>query len=164
MGADQLLRNGEMNGGVSHGLLASGAESWQSRKDAGGTVPAFPEVAPVRTLDSEGPDTDLEMQAAVETILRALGEDTSREGLIKTPLRVVNAFKSAVQGKSDDPSCAATDERSSFMLPGSLVWSSSHGLGSGLGHARSKMAVRKPSGRYGAAGATVLSSIVLRHG
>lgn len=97
LGADHLRKNAEMNGGVSHDLVALGLEGKQTRRETGSI--AFSEVAPVQTLDSEGPNADLEVQAAVEAILRALGENTSREGLIKTPLRVANAFKSAVQGK-----------------------------------------------------------------
>ncbi|CAK9875890.1 unnamed protein product, partial [Sphagnum jensenii] len=38
------------------------------------------------------------MMAAVKVLLRGLGEDVTRDGLLKTPLRVAQAFQAAIQG------------------------------------------------------------------
>lgn len=46
---------------------------------------------------------DLEAQAAVRTLLRMVGEDTRREGLIETPARVVKAWKEWCDGYAQDP-------------------------------------------------------------
>lgn len=40
---------------------------------------------------------------AVENILDAIGEDTSREGLVKTPARVANAYEEILSGYKTDP-------------------------------------------------------------
>ncbi len=40
---------------------------------------------------------------AVESILDAIGEDTSREGLVKTPARVANAYEEILSGYKTDP-------------------------------------------------------------
>ena len=37
--------------------------------------------------------TDLQAQEAFKTILKWIGEDPNREGLLETPKRVVKAFK-----------------------------------------------------------------------
>ncbi|CAM6048357.1 unnamed protein product [Sphagnum compactum] len=38
------------------------------------------------------------MMAAVKVLLRGLGEDVTRDGLLRTPLRVAQAFQAAIQG------------------------------------------------------------------
>jgi len=48
------------------------------------------------------PDSD-EIERAVETILRSLGEDPEREGLKKTPQRVARALKFLTEGYGMDP-------------------------------------------------------------
>ncbi|NLB54532.1 MAG: GTP cyclohydrolase I FolE, partial [Lentisphaerae bacterium] len=40
---------------------------------------------------------------AVENILDAIGEDTSREGLVKTPGRVANAYEEILSDYRTDP-------------------------------------------------------------
>lgn len=44
-----------------------------------------------------------ELQGHYETILRLLGEDPSREGLLKTPLRVAKAMQTLTRGYNEDP-------------------------------------------------------------
>ncbi|NJK72126.1 MAG: GTP cyclohydrolase I FolE [Synechococcaceae cyanobacterium SM2_3_60] len=46
----------------------------------------------------DSPVSDAEMQQAVRTLLRGLGEDPDREGLEDTPKRVVKALKFLTQG------------------------------------------------------------------
>ena len=47
--------------------------------------------------------SDKEAEEAFKTILRWMGEDPSREGLLETPKRVVKAFKEYFKGYSEDP-------------------------------------------------------------
>ena len=47
---------------------------------------------------AEPPVSDEEMQQAVRTLLRGLGEDPDREGLVDTPKRVVKALKFLTSG------------------------------------------------------------------
>jgi len=44
-----------------------------------------------------------ELQGHYEAILRLLGEDSSREGLLKTPLRVAKAMQTLTRGYNEDP-------------------------------------------------------------
>lgn len=44
-----------------------------------------------------------ELQGHYEAILRLLGEDPSREGLLKTPLRVAKAMQTLTRGYNEDP-------------------------------------------------------------
>lgn len=44
-----------------------------------------------------------EISQSVERILKAIGEDCSREGLIKTPARVANAYEEIFSGYTADP-------------------------------------------------------------
>ncbi len=44
-----------------------------------------------------------EISQSVERILKAIGEDYSREGLIKTPARVANAYEEIFSGYTADP-------------------------------------------------------------
>ena len=46
---------------------------------------------------------DLAAEAAVVTLLRALGEDVTREGLERTPARVVKALREMTGGYQEDP-------------------------------------------------------------
>ncbi len=48
--------------------------------------------------DYDAPVSDAEMQQAVRTLLRGMGEDPDREGLQDTPKRVVKALKFLTQG------------------------------------------------------------------
>ena len=47
--------------------------------------------------------TDEEARAAFVKILKWLGEDPSREGLLETPKRVTKAFKEYFKGYKEDP-------------------------------------------------------------
>ena len=47
--------------------------------------------------------SDKEAEEAFRTILTWMGEDPSREGLLETPKRVVNAFKEYFKGYKEDP-------------------------------------------------------------
>ena len=44
-----------------------------------------------------------EVEAAVRTIIRWVGEDPDRDGLIETPARVTKAFEEYFQGYAEDP-------------------------------------------------------------
>jgi len=47
--------------------------------------------------------SELEVQAAVRTLLRWIGEDPSREGLLDTPARVAKAYGEMFSGYEQDP-------------------------------------------------------------
>ena len=47
--------------------------------------------------------TDKEAEDAIKTILKWIGEEPSREGLIETPKRVTKAFKEYFKGYKEDP-------------------------------------------------------------
>jgi GTP cyclohydrolase I len=47
--------------------------------------------------------TDKEAEEAIVKILDWMGEDSSREGLLETPKRVIKAFKEYFKGYSEDP-------------------------------------------------------------
>ncbi|MCU0789680.1 MAG: GTP cyclohydrolase I, partial [Nitratireductor sp.] len=51
---------------------------------------------------SERP-TQAEAEKAVETLLRWIGEDVNREGLLDTPARVAKAYTEMFSGYDDDP-------------------------------------------------------------
>ena len=48
--------------------------------------------------------TDKEAEESIRKILKWIGEDPSREGLLETPKRVIKAFKEYFQGYKQDPS------------------------------------------------------------
>tara|TARA_B100000686_G_C16755882_1_gene955446 strand:- start:129 stop:737 length:609 start_codon:yes stop_codon:yes gene_type:complete len=48
--------------------------------------------------------SDEKAEEAIETIIKWIGEDTSREGLKSTPKRVVKAFKEYFKGYKENPS------------------------------------------------------------
>ena len=56
------------------------------------TVPLCPEV------------TQQEAEEAVRTLIRWIGDDPDREGLVETPKRVANAFSEWFSGYNEDPS------------------------------------------------------------
>ena len=47
--------------------------------------------------------SDKEAEEAIIKLLDWMGEDTSREGLLETPKRVVKAFKEYFKGYNEDP-------------------------------------------------------------
>jgi len=47
--------------------------------------------------------SELEVEAAVRTLLRWIGEDPSREGLLDTPARVAKAYREMFSGYEQDP-------------------------------------------------------------
>ena len=58
---------------------------------------------PAGKADTGTRPTRDEAEAAVETILRWIGEDVSREGLVGTPGRVVRAWEEFCAGYDEDP-------------------------------------------------------------
>ena len=47
--------------------------------------------------------SDKEAEEAIVKLLKWMGEDPSREGLLETPKRVVKAFKEYFKGYDEDP-------------------------------------------------------------
>ena len=58
---------------------------------------------PATKIDSAARPSRAEAEAAVETLLRWVGEDTLREGLVGTPERVVRAWEEFCAGYDEDP-------------------------------------------------------------
>lgn len=56
------------------------------------------QVSTIAALDVD-PCKLSEMMVAVKVLLRGLGEDVTRDGLLRTPLRVAQAFQSAIKGR-----------------------------------------------------------------
>jgi GTP cyclohydrolase I len=56
------------------------------------------EMSTIAALDVD-PCKLSEMMVAVKVLLRGLGEDVTRDGLLRTPLRVAQAFQSAIKGR-----------------------------------------------------------------
>jgi GTP cyclohydrolase I len=56
-------------------------------------------------LSADAPDapSNPRLAAAVETVLRELGEDPKREGLLRTPVRVARALEYLTSGYAEDP-------------------------------------------------------------
>ena len=52
---------------------------------------------------NKDPVTDQQAEEAFKTILKWIGEDPNREGLLETPKRVVKAFKEYFKGYDQDP-------------------------------------------------------------
>lgn len=61
-----------------------------------------PGAGPVFRYGSDKP-TRAEAEAAVETLLRWIGDDPRREGLVDTPRRVVKAYEELFAGYLEDP-------------------------------------------------------------
>ncbi|OCW58810.1 GTP cyclohydrolase I FolE [Hoeflea olei] len=59
-------------------------------------------VNPLPGTDEDNRPTQAEAEAAVSTLLRWIGDDTTREGLIDTPMRVVKAYKELFSGYDQD--------------------------------------------------------------
>lgn len=55
------------------------------------------DMSTTASVDAE-PSSLLDMMAAVKVLLEGLGEDVTRDGLLKTPLRVAQAFQGATGG------------------------------------------------------------------
>lgn len=58
---------------------------------------------PAGKTDKQTRPSRAEAEAAVETLLRWVGEDVSREGLVDTPARVVRAWEEFCVGYDEDP-------------------------------------------------------------
>ena len=58
---------------------------------------------PATKIDSAARPSREEAEAAVQTLLRWVGEDTLREGLVGTPARVVRAWEEFCAGYDEDP-------------------------------------------------------------
>ncbi|MED5473226.1 MAG: GTP cyclohydrolase I, partial [Pseudomonadota bacterium] len=52
---------------------------------------------------AKGPPTRLEAEEAVRTLIRWMGDDPTREGLIDTPKRVINSYAELFNGYTKDP-------------------------------------------------------------
>lgn len=55
------------------------------------------DVSTIASVDGD-PSSLLDMMSAVKVLLDGLGEDVTRDGLLKTPLRVAQAFQGATKG------------------------------------------------------------------
>jgi GTP cyclohydrolase I len=65
------------------------------------------------------PVADSEAAAAVGTLLRFIGEDPSRDGLVDTPQRVVRAWREMTAGYGEDPAeilCRTFEETSDELV------------------------------------------------
>ncbi|MBO6639573.1 MAG: GTP cyclohydrolase I FolE [Roseitalea sp.] len=60
-------------------------------------------LAPTSTHPSDERPSRAEAEAAVLTLLKWIGDDPAREGLIDTPARVVKAYEEMFGGYQDDP-------------------------------------------------------------
>ena len=56
-----------------------------------------------KLLPNKDQITDLQAEEAFKTILKWIGEDPNREGLLETPKRVTKAFKEYFKGYKQDP-------------------------------------------------------------
>ena len=71
---------------------------------ADGPLPCDVNPIPVECDFMERPDVDLRaIEAAVKTILRAVGEDPDRPGLVDTPRRVARMYREMFAGLRLDP-------------------------------------------------------------
>ena len=52
---------------------------------------------------SKAPPTRLEAEEAIRTLIRWMGDDPTREGLIDTPKRVINSYAELFNGYTKDP-------------------------------------------------------------
>ena len=69
-------------------------------------------------LASQSP-ADAEAEDAVITLIRSIGEDPSRDGLLNTPRRVVQALREMTAGYNDDPAAILSttfDESSDELI------------------------------------------------
>jgi len=56
-----------------------------------------------KTLKDSGKVSEKEVEEAFVKIIKWIGEDPSREGLVSTPKRLVKAFREYFKGYSEDP-------------------------------------------------------------
>src|SRR5690349_13959051 len=54
-------------------------------------------------------DSNADIEAAVRSILRAVGEDPEREGLLQTPVRVAKMYAELTAGYHVDPTALIND-------------------------------------------------------
>lgn len=103
--------------GSSHGENGENGETSEDSSD----------VSTIASVHGD-PSSLLDMMSAVKLLLEGLGEEVTRDGLLKTPLRVAQAFQGATKGYRQ----AAKDVVGGalFMEPGA---GGSHGNGSGGG-------------------------------
>ena len=59
--------------------------------------------------------SDETAEEAVKTIIKWIGEDPNREGLVSTPSRVIKAFKEYFQGYKQEPNKYLSK---TFIIPG----------------------------------------------
>lgn len=119
--ADKMLEVVEMSALVQHALEKSGAEQASMPKQIFGAAHGYsdeewgcpmpdedtPRVLPEMRV---APETTREAIAdAVRTILVNVGEDPTREGLLKTPERVARAYEELLAGYTIDPVALIND-------------------------------------------------------
>jgi hypothetical protein len=87
------------------------------------------EMSTIAALDVD-PCKLSEMMVAVKVLLRGLGEDVTRDGLLRTPLRVAQAFQSAIKGRFS--LCLSVSVSLSLcrcrQIEGSLLWDGGESL------------------------------------
>ena len=83
------------------------------------------EMKLVKDIDKTGakkPEvTDKQAEEAFKTILTWIGEDTSREGLLETPKRVVKAFKEYFRGYHQDAMYGAQRDNTTILY-NTILW------------------------------------------
>lgn len=67
------------------------------------TIPGMPGAPDVAMIDPADRPTRAEAEEAVRTLIRWIGEDPTREGLVGTPKRVVRAYEEFYSGYATDP-------------------------------------------------------------
>lgn len=66
------------------------------------------------------PDPDAELRNAYRTILRCIGEDPTRPGLLKTPARAAKAMRALTSGYTESPRDVAGDALFKVDAPGNM--------------------------------------------
>jgi GTP cyclohydrolase I len=79
------------------------AEPMMTPYDTGETKDTSEQITPAATSAVNTRPNRAEAEAAVELLLRWIGEDPKREGLVGTPERVVRAWEEFCVGYSEDP-------------------------------------------------------------
>ncbi|KAL2630688.1 hypothetical protein R1flu_015374 [Riccia fluitans] len=76
---------------------------WEDEHEECGGCEAGHFKVPMESIVDRRTSSELQMAAAVKILLKEIGEDVEREGILKTPLRVAKAFQSFVSGYGLSP-------------------------------------------------------------